>query len=166
MRNYFTRNKAALLLLILIILPMLWWLWSITLDGTDAKHTASRTKTALNRAVKGAVLALDEEQLANGVLQFNEYQARSNFNHLLQLNLSLNPDSTPRYDSPLSEAPEIVDFLIYQGPDFPYIYSSVWGIEHVFRDPGILAVILVKYKYNFTGTEQEIYAYSAAEAKR
>lgn len=164
--QFFKGNKGALLVLMLMIIPMLWLLWSITIDGTDATHAAVRTKMALNRAVKGAVLALDEEQLAHGFLQFNEYQARENFNYLMQLNLNLNTDFTPRAESPLFEAPEILDFFIYQGPVFPYTHYSVKDIAHVFRDPGIMAVVRVKYKYNFAGKEQEIFACSAAEAKR
>lgn len=165
-KNFFWTNKATLLILILIVLPMLWWLWSLTLDGTDAKYTASKTKTALNRAVKGAVLALDEELLANEILQFDEDQARKNFSQLLQLNLNLNQDFTPRDNSPLLEAPEIVDFFVYQGPGFPQSYCSARGIKHIFNNPGILVVVKVKHKYNFAGREQEIYAYSVAEAER
>lgn len=163
----FTRRQYGYLLLaLLFLIPMFWLLWSLTLDGTNAKYTAGATKRALNRAVKAAVLAVDKEALATGELRLNAAEARSNFERMLGLNLGLNADFTPSEQSPLLEAPEILDYYLYQGPDFPYTYHTLMDITYTFHDPGVLALVKVRQKYGFTGQIQEIYAYAAAEARR
>lgn len=163
---YLQRNRGTMLLLMLMVMPLLWLLWSLTLDGTEARHTAFKTKTALNRAVKAAALALDKELLAAGEVGFEETQARNNFNRVFQLNLNLNPDFSPRIDSPLSEPPELLDYYVCKGSEFPFAYESVRGIVHIFKEPGILAVVRVKHKNTFAGQEQEIFVYAAAETER
>jgi hypothetical protein len=165
-KEYCRDNKGTVLLTLLILLPLFWLLWSITLDGADAKYVARKTKTALNRAVKAAVMAVDEEQLAEGIISIDIPSSWNNFCHLLCLNLHLDHDFNPQEKSPLQEAPEVLDYYVYQGPDFPYDYHTVEGITHTFQDPGVVAVLKMKYRYNFSGRTQDILVYSAAEVKR
>lgn len=164
-RLFVKEQKGIILLTILILIPLLWLLWSITMDGSDGRFIGKKLKTALNRSVKGAVLAVDSESLAHGQIRIDETVSRSYFNHLLRLNLSLNSDLTPRSSSPLLEPPEILEYHVYQGPVFPFTYHTVLGVTHIFNDPGVLAVVKARFKNNFSGTIQEIYAYAAAEAK-
>lgn len=165
--KFIKSNRGVMLITLLLLIPMFWLLWSLTLDGTDAKYAAVETKTAVSRAVKAAVLAVDKEILATGKIRIDETNARKNFNRLLRLNLALNSKNKPQDNSPLIEAPEILDYYVCQGPTLPYTYNSpIEGISYTFRDPGVLAVIKAKFKYNFMGRVQEIYAYSAAEVKR
>jgi len=165
LKSFIKDNRGVMLIVLLLTIPFIWLLLGITLDGTNARYAATSTKTALNRAVKAAVLALDEDRLAQGNTVLDPAWARSNFNDVLKINLKLNPDFTPTGQSPILEAPEILDFYVCQGPGFPHNYNSVLGISYTFYDPGVLAVVKVIHKYTFTGREQEIYVYSAAEVK-
>lgn len=164
LNTFLKDNSGVMLIALLLIIPLFWLTLGLTLDGTNARHAATNTKTALNRAVKAAVLALDADELALGNTRLDPATARNNFDNILKTNLKLNPDFTPTAQSPILEAPEVLDFHICQGPVFPYTYNSVLGISFTFQDPGVIAVIKVKHKYTFTGKEQEIYAYSTAEA--
>lgn len=167
LKRFIGNTRGIMLIILLLLIPMYWLLWSLTLDGTDAKYAAIETKTAVSRAVKAAVLAVDKEVLATGKIRIDETAAQKNFDRLLRLNLALKSDNTPQDNSPIIEAPEILDYYVCQGPTFPYTYNfPKEGISYTFREPGVMAVIKVKYKYNFTGIVQEIYAYSAAEVKR
>lgn len=159
-------NSGVILIALLLFIPFIWLMLGLTLDSTNARYSAIYTKTALNRAVKAAVLALDEEQLALGKTMLDTIRARNSFNEMMRINLKLNPDFTPTVQSPILESPEILDFYICQGPGFPQTYNSVLGIVCTFQDPGVIAVVKIKHKYTFTGNEQEIYVYSSAEVDR
>lgn len=141
------------------------------MDGTDAKYAAVVTKRALNRAVKAASMQIDEDVLATGVIQIDEAASRVCFDSLLRANLFLNPDNTPTARSLITEAPEVLEFYVCQGP-FPYFHAydmagAISNIKYTFFDPGVMAVIRVKYKYNFIGNNtQDIYVYSVAEIKQ
>lgn len=165
LKKFLSDISGVLLLTILLFIPLFWFLLSMTLDNSNAQYSAKTVKTALNRAVKAAALALDEEQLSFGYTRLDPIKARNNFNEMLKINLKLNADYTPTQQSSITKAPEILDFYICQGPTFPFNYNSVLGISFTFHDPGVMAVIKVKHKYVFIGKEQEIFAYSAAEIK-
>jgi len=165
LRLFCKDSRGFMLLALLLFIPLFWLLIGLTLDGTNARYVATSTKTALNRAVKAAVLPLDEEQLAQGITRLDPNRARNNFYEVLCNNLKLNQDLTPTELSIILKPPEILDFYICQGPSFPKTYNSVLGITHTFLDPGVLVVVKVSHKYIFTGREQDIYAYSVAEVK-
>ncbi len=165
-KKFWQNNNGILLIFLLLLIPLFWWLWSITLDGTDAKYVSARAKTALNRAVKAAVLAVDKEMLAQGSIVIDSNTARANFDRVFTVNLGLREDYTPAVASPIQEAPEILDYYVCQRP-YPYTYNfwleGVKNITYTFNDPGVFALIKVRYKHNFTGKMQEIYIYAAAE---
>lgn len=142
-------TRGALLLTLLLLIPLFWLLLSLTLDAANSRHIAVKTKMALNRGVKAAVLALDEEELASGQARLHPIQSRNNLEDIYYLNLG--------------QMPDILDFYICQGPVFPYEYNSALGISYTFQDPGVLAVVRVRHHHIFTGREQEIYVYAAAE---
>lgn len=167
-KRFYQSEKGAVLLLVLILFPLIWLLWSIAIDLPENNFAAVTGKRAVNRAVKAAVLAVDEEVLATGVYQIEPWQARVNFNQVLRLNLHLNADFTPRETSPVSEEPEILDYYICQGPDFPSAYSYTdanINFTYVFNAPGVAAVVKIKSEQIFSGQERDMYLYSAAEAK-
>lgn len=165
LKDFLSDLSGVLLFSVLLIIPLFWFLLGMTLDAENARYSAITAKTALNRAVKAAALALDEEQLSFGHTRLDPIKARNNFNEMMKLNLKLNADYTPSIQSSVTKAPEILDFYICQGHLFPYTYYSVLGITFTFQDPGVIAVIRVNHKYAFTGREHEILAYSAAEIK-
>jgi len=166
LNRFLQNNNGVLLMYLLLLFPMFWWLWSITLDGTDAKYVSARAKTALNRAVKAAVLAIDKEKLACGSIFIDNSNSRANFDRVLTLNLGLREDYAPAGASPLQDAPEILNYYVCQGP-CPYTYNYLLGdiknIAYTFEDPGVFALIRVRYKHKFTGKIQDIYVYAAAE---
>ena len=169
LKKYYKNESGAFLLALLILLPLIWLLWSIAMDVPENNFAAVTSKRAVNRAVKAAVLPMDEAALAAGLYHIEPIQSRSNFDQVLKSNLNLNADFTPQETSPLSEAPEILDYFIYQGPTFPYTYyytDDSINFSYVFNDPGVSAVVRVKSKQIFAGKEQDIFLYSAAEAKR
>jgi len=164
----------AILFLFLLILYMLFW--TINIDGADTQHVAVLAKRAVSRAVKAGTMPLDEDELALGNIHLDEVLARDYFDSMLRANLFLQADNTPLSSSPLSEAPDILHFYVYNG-DSGYPYNYVWNttdgengqsinITHEFKDPGVLALVKVKRKENFGGRARIIYAFSAAEIKR
>ncbi|MCR4442780.1 MAG: hypothetical protein QHH10_10935 [Peptococcaceae bacterium] len=156
-----------MLLSLLMLIPLFWLLWCLTLDGANARYTSARVKMSLNRAVKGAVAAVNMDALAGGVVEIDEASARAVFDSLLRDNLNLNLDFSPAQDSPLLAAPSVLVFYVCQGPDYPYVFNTVMGLSYTFNNPGVLAVIRARCRHRFMGGfEQEIYAYSAAEIKR
>lgn len=165
LKNFLSDISGVLLLAILLFVPLFWLLLGLTLDTGNARYSATTAKTALNRAVKAAALALDEEKLSFGYTRLDPIKARNNFDEMMKLNLKLNADYTPSAQSPVTKAPEVLDFYICQGPVFPYVYNTVLGITFTFHDPGVIAVIRVNHKYVFAGREQEIFVYSTAEIK-
>ncbi|MDX9872423.1 MAG: hypothetical protein RBT41_08400 [Clostridia bacterium] len=164
-KTFLRERKGVMLAALLLCLPLFWLLLGMTLDAANARYAASKTKTALNRGVKAAVLALDETALAEGRTRLAPLQSRENFEEVFYLNLGLLPDNPPGERSPILAVPEVLDFYICQGPGFPYVYHSTVGVSHTFHDPGVLAVVCVKHQYIFTGGEQEIYAYAVAEVQ-
>lgn len=167
-RRFLTTEKGALLLFILILFPLYWILWSLTLDGTENSYASLTAKRALNRAVKAAIIPIEQEQLAIGVYKINSVQSWRNFTELLQANLHLNEDLTPQDSSPLSEAPVVLDYFLCQGQEFPYSYSyqdENISFNYTFKEPGAAAVLKVKCKQAFSAREQVFYLYSAAEVK-
>jgi hypothetical protein len=165
LKLYSKDTRGVMLLALLLFVPLFWLMLGMTLDGTNARYIATSTKTALNRAVKAAVLPLDEEQLAQEITRLDSNRAKNNFYEVLRKNLKLTQDLSPTELSIILEAPEILDLYICQDSNLPKTYNSVLGISHTFYDPGVLAVVKVKHKYVFTGREQDIYVYSVAEVK-
>lgn len=137
----------------------------MTMDGTNANYTASLAKTSLNRAVKGAVMAIDEDRLAEGQIVINPVSAYDHFILLLKTNLFLDDDLNPRLNSPLWERPEKLDFFICNEQEYPFTYHSILGISYTFHDPGVFALYKFKHKAYFSGQIQEIYAFAAAEVR-
>lgn len=168
---FYKNDKGFLLLTCMFLLIIFWYCWSLSLDATDAKYAATTSKRALNRAVKAASMQVDQELLAQGIIAIDEEVSRSIFENLLRINLFLNADNTPSAASPIAETPEIINYYVYQGPDFPYtstyyVADGINPVQHTFNDPGVLAIIKIRYKYNFIGSRmQDIYIYSAAEIK-
>lgn len=159
-------QKGMMLLTLLLLLPMLWWLWILTMDGTNTDYAANLAKTSLNRAVKGAVLAVDGDRLAEGRVAIDSVTAYDNFILLLRNNLFLDDELKPSLNSPLWERPEKLDFFVCNEGEYPFTYRSLLGISFTFHDPGVFALYKFKHKAYFSGRIHEIYVSAAAEVRR
>jgi len=165
-KAFWRSNNGAILLLLLLIIPVLWWLWCITLDGTDAKYAAIMTKMALNRAVKAAAAAIDTELLAQGSVMIDPVASRSGFDRVFTANLGLREDYSPTGNSFLRQAPEILSYYTCPGP-CPYRYSITAAngteVAYTFSDPGVCALVRISIKHNFSGKVQDIFVFAVAE---
>lgn len=165
LKSILKNERGVAFLQFFILIPLLCCLWIFVFDGINTRYTAGQVKTALNHAVKGAVLAVDTEKLAIGELKFKEEESLANFYKILRLNLKLAEDLSPGSFAPICDKLEIIDFFIYDGPGFPYTHRSALDIEYIFNDPGVFVLVKAKHRGLFSGEIQDIYAYAAAEAK-
>lgn len=122
-------------------------------------------KEGLNRAVKAAALAIQEdEQLAEGIFTIDPVRAEVNFRQILAENIGLNevtlePLST---GSLVTEKPEIREFIIENSTPATY-YSSILKNSFAFEHPSVLAVIQVKVKGVYSSRLFTLYKLSSSQ---
>ncbi|MGG1594795.1 peptidase M23 [Terribacillus saccharophilus] len=125
----------------------------------EADRTANRqVKNALELAVHDAALALDEAQLAQGNIVFDQVQARDNFNQSLVNNLELKSSSNkffePEADSYYQDefVLESIEFLDDSNATFPMDYNNnQYNIVERVNGPSIVAVLSTKSPRYFRG---------------
>lgn len=135
--------------------------WNLDADKTGTRQL----KNSLELAVHDASLALDEAQLGQGFIVFDQAQAEINFEESLQYHLKLNETLTPTTDSFYQSQVE-VKLLKYfddktEDPNnpgttitFPYTYTNAeYDIVDVLHGPSIVAVIETKSPRYFVGPD-------------
>ncbi|WP_026801341.1 hypothetical protein [Pontibacillus halophilus] len=121
-------------------------------------NTMRDTKDALELAVHDAALALDQAQLAQGQIVFDQERALNNFQQSLEYNLDLDSrygylyeptaDSFYQHDFTLDHF-EVID---HSTSSFPFNYSNPkYDIVEYIDGPSIVAVISTKSPRYFAG---------------
>ncbi len=122
-------------------------------------------KESLNRAVKAAALAINEdEQLAEGIFRINSDQAEVNFKQILSKNIGLNEITLEPLPtgSLLAEKPEIKEFIVQNTTPTTY-YSPALENTFTFEHPSVLAVIQVRVKGVFSSRTFTLYKLSSSQ---
>ncbi|WP_307794966.1 peptidase M23 [Alkalihalobacillus sp. BA299] len=135
----------------------------------DADKTATRQlKNTLELAIHDASLAIDENQISQGFVVFDQGQAEINFKESMMYHLRLDSNYVPVANSFYQNAFKIkvLEFIDDQTPDpnnpgqnitFPYVYTnSTYDIVDVLNGPSIIAVVETISPRYFTGNGNTI----------
>jgi hypothetical protein len=135
----------------------------------DADKTATRQlKNTLELAVHDASLAIDESQISEGYVVFDQLQAEMNFKESMMYHLKLDTKYTPTANTFYQNAFEIkvLEFIDDQTPDpnnpgqtitFPYVYTnSTYDVVDVLNGPSIIAVVETVSPRYFSGNGNTI----------
>lgn len=125
----------------------------------DADRTANRQiKNALELAVHDAALALDESQLGQGRIVFDQVQALDNLQSSLEHNLNATSSTgyiyTPSADSFYQEdiMIEHLEFIDDSSHTFPMVYSNPkYDIIDSLSGPSVVAVVSTRSPRYFAG---------------
>lgn len=135
----------------------------------DADKTATRQlKNSLELAVHDSSLAIDETQMSQGYIVFDQRQAKINFRESLMYHLKLDSSYTPVvgsfYQKPFQV--KLLEFIDDKTPDpnnpgqtitFPYVYTnSAYNIVDVLNGPCVVAVIETTSPRYFVGDSTTI----------
>jgi len=149
--------RMFFMVLIFAIISIMQW-------NLDADRTGTRQlKNSLEMAVHDASLALDESQLGEGFIVFDQTQARAYFRDSLMYHLTLDNHLTP-LDSAFFQDPIDIKLLTFiddktidpnnpaQTITFPYVYThSEYDIVDILYGPSVVAVIETKSPRYFSG---------------
>lgn len=144
----------------------------------DSDDTATRQlRNAMEIGVHDASLALDESQLANGYIVFDQAQATDQFKKALETQLHLNSSLIPLANT-YYQHPFVIKQLLFfddKTPDpnnpgktitFPYIYQNPkYNVLEVLDGPSVLAVVETTSPRYFTGSGIPIRQASVYEYK-
>ncbi|MDC3424312.1 peptidase M23 [Aquibacillus sp. 3ASR75-11] len=125
----------------------------------DADKTATRqVKNALELAVHDAALALDESQLSQGKIVFDQVQAMENLKKSLEDNLELSSGMgyvyTPTADSFYQDDfyLEHIEFVDDSNRTFPSVYYNPdYAIIDTLNGPSVIAVLSTTSPRYFAG---------------
>lgn len=144
----------------------------------DSDSTATRQlRNAMEIGVHDASLALDESQLANGYIVFDQVQATAHFKKALETQLKLSPDLKPLPNTYYQHPFKIKQLLFFDDktPDpnnpgktitFPYVYQNAqYNVLEVLDGPSVLAVVQTTSPRYFNGRGQLIRQASVYEYK-
>ncbi|MCA1064434.1 peptidase M23 [Rossellomorea aquimaris] len=121
----------------------------------DADKTATRElKNAVEIAVHDASLALDEAQLRDGKLVFDQVQARQNFRDglmsYMDLDSALTPNPTSFYQDEV--VLEYIEFVDDSNATFPMTYTNpTYNIVDTLNGPSIIVVVTTTSPRYFAG---------------
>lgn len=109
----------------------------------------NKMKSAMDHAVKAAVLQYKQEELSqNARIIFDPNQTKQAFERILQENLKLDSHNNPKKGSILSDAKdvEVLYIKIYDDTtDFPKtVEDGETKFKHTFKSPGVAAMLQVK----------------------
>lgn len=122
-------------------------------------------KEGLNRAVKAAALAINEnEQLAEGIFMIDPIRAEVNFKQILAENIGLNEITLEPLPggSLVTEKPEIKELIIENSTPTAY-YSPTLKNSFTLEHPSALAVIQVKVKGLYSSKVFTLYKLSSSQ---
>ncbi len=149
--------KGIFLILIFALVSVIQW-------NLDSDKTATRQiKNTLELAVHDASLALDESQLSQGYIVFDQVQARTNFEESLKYHLKLDNNLIPisnsfyQHEIKIKHLEYIDDRTVDpsnppQLVSFPYVYqNSKYDIVDVLDGPSVIAVLETRSPRYFAG---------------
>jgi len=137
----------------------------LVIDFGSLYSNNKSVKEGLNRAVKAAALAINEdEQLAEGIFTIDPVQAEANFKQILAENIGLNEITLEPLPtgSLVTEKPEIKEFVVENITPAIY-YSPALENAFTFEHPSVLAVIRLKVKGVFSSRVITMYKLSSSQ---
>ncbi|MEO3944985.1 hypothetical protein [Gorillibacterium sp. CAU 1737] len=113
------KGGVALLLLALLAVVSLTLLWLASVNWSKQTLAVDKAKPILDLATRAASLDIDEEQLAEGKLLWNEAAGRATFYEYLHRNLYLDGEGDPLPGSFLSAKPNVLALEFVSAPAYP-----------------------------------------------
>lgn len=163
--KYIKNEKGSINIWFVVIVFVFLGMAVLVIDFGSLYMNNKNVKEGLNRAVKAAALAIQEdEQLAEGIFTIDPAGAEVNFKQILSKNIGLNeitlePLST---GSLVTERPEIKEFIVENSVPATY-YSPALKNTFAFEHPSVLAVIRVKVKGVFSSKAFTLYKLSSSQ---
>ncbi len=163
--KYIKNEKGSINIWFVVIVFVFLGMAVLVIDFGSLYMNNKNVKEGLNRAVKAAALAIQEdEQLAEGIFTIDPAGAVVNFKQILSKNIGLNeitlePLST---GSLVTEKPEIKEFIVENSVPATY-YSPALKNAFTFEHPSVLAVIRVKVKGVFSSRAFTLYKLSSSQ---
>ncbi len=163
--KYIKNEKGSINIWFVVIVFVFLGMAVLVIDFGSLYMNNKNVKEGLNRAVKAAALAIQEdEQLAEGIFTIDPAGAEVNFKQILSKNIGLNeitlePLST---GSMVTERPEIKEFIVENSVPATY-YSPALKNAFTFEHPVVLAVIRVKVKGVFSSRIFTLYKLSSSQ---
>ncbi len=163
--KYIKNEKGSINIWFVVIVFVFLGMAVLVIDFGSLYMNNKNVKEGLNRAVKAAALAIQEdEQLAEGIFTIDPAGAVVNFKQILSKNIGLNeitlePLST---GSLVTERPEIKEFIVENSVPATY-YSPALKNAFTFEHPAVLAVIRVKVKGVFSSRTFTLYKLSSSQ---
>lgn len=165
MKNYIHNEKGSLSIWFIIIVFVFLGIAVLVMDFGSLYMNNKTVKESLNRAVKAAALAINEnEHLAEGIFTIDPARAEVNFKQILAENIELNEvtlDPLPT-GSLVTEKPEIKEFVVENSTPTTY-FSPALASSFTFEYPSVLAVIRVKVKGVFSSRTFTLYKLSSGQ---
>jgi len=133
--------------------------WNLDADKTGTRNL----KNALELAVHDASLALDESQLGQGLIVFDQVQAETNFQNSLMYHLNVNDSYEPQSASFFQDTIDVkvLTFIDDSTIDpnnpsttvtFPYVYTNAtYDVVDILYGPSVIAVVETKSPRYFSG---------------
>lgn len=122
-------------------------LLALQADEELSMHSLFDTKRALNRSTHAAAQAVDQEKLADGIMDLNKEEARATALVYLRENLRLDENLLPLPGSFL-QGPVSLLALDVIGADqsFPYLYEEpLYQYSVTLERPGVIMIIRLDY---------------------
>jgi len=163
-KKYFNDKGNSYIWLIIYVFIFL-GVAMLVLDQGSLYLNNKKVKEGINRAVKAASLAIEEdEMLAEGIFTINSVKAEINFKHILAKNIGLNEVTLEplKTGSLVAEMPEIKEFVVENNTPKTY-YSTTLNYSFTFENPSVIAVIQVKVKGVFSSRIITMYKLSSSQ---
>lgn len=163
--RHINNEKGSINILFVIIIFVFLGLALLVMDFGSLYTNNKSIKEGLNRAVKAAALAIQEdEQLAEGIFTIDPNRAEVNFKQILAENIGLNEVTLEPLPggSLVTEKPDIIEFVVENATPATY-YSPTLKNSFTYEHPTVLAVIQVKVKGVFSSRIITIYKLSSSQ---
>lgn len=163
--RYVNNEKGSINIWFVIIIFIFLGLAVLVIDFGSLYMNNKAVKESLNRAVKAAALAINEnEQLAEGIFTIDSVRAEINFKQILAANIGLNEVTLEPIQggSLVTEKPDLTEFIIENSTPATY-YSPALRNTFTFEHPSVMAVIQVKIKGVFSSRNFTLYKLSSSQ---
>ena len=162
--RHINNEKGSINIWFVIIVFIFLGIAVLVIDFGSLYMNNKSVKESLNRAVKAAALAINEnEQLAEGIFTIDPARAEMNFKKILSANIGLNQVTLEPLltGSLVAEKPEIIEFIVENLTPATY-YSPALENSFTFENPSVIAVIQVKVKGVFSSRTFTLYKFSSS----
>lgn len=163
-RNYLN-NKGSSYIWLIVFIVLFLGIGMLIIDQGSLYLNNKKVKEGLNRAVKAATLAIEEdEMLAGGYFKIDEVNANINFKNILADNLGLDSTTLEPLEtgSLVVEKPIVREFIVENNTPIIY-YSATLSHSFALENPSVLVVIESNIKGVFTSRKITIYKLSSSQ---